>query len=301
PLLAGVIELPLDSRYVTYVWFDALLNYVSALAHLGRMELWPAAEHLIGKDILKAHAVFWPTMLMAAGLPLYRRLCVHGHWQMQQGKMSKSLGNVVRPLDMKARYGMDAFRYYLLRDMAFGQDAEFSEAALVTRLNAELANGLGNLASRVLRMQQSYFQGAVQPRAPEPGDEALRDAFAVARREADAQVAELGFHRALEAIWRALDHANKYVTETAPFTLAKDPARRPRVGAILHELCEALRVSAQLLEPFLPETAVRLVTMLGLPAGRLAELELPWGDGFRPGHRTLPPEPLFPRVEVVPE
>src|SRR5439155_156147 len=146
--LAWGIELPFDDRYVTYVWFDALLNYVSALEHRGRLEFWPTAHHLIGKDILKAHAIFWPTMLMAAGLPLYRRLCVHGHWQMQAGKMSKSLGNVVRPLAMKGRYGMDAFRYYLLRDMAFRQDAEFSEAALVTRLNADLANGLGNLASR---------------------------------------------------------------------------------------------------------------------------------------------------------
>src|SRR5207245_928101 len=238
--LAWGIELPFDDRYVTYVWFDALLNYVSALEHRGRLELWPTAHQLIGKDILKAHAIFWPTMLMAAGLPLYRRLCVHGHWQMQAGKMSKSLGNVVRPLAMKARYGMDAFRYYLLRDMAFGQDAEFSEAALVTRLNADLANGLGNLASRVLAMQQRYFAGALQPRAPEPADEALAAAFAVAGREVEAHTAELAFHRALEALWRALDQANKYVSETAPFTLAKDPARRPRVGAILHELCEAL-------------------------------------------------------------
>src|SRR5205823_5097099 len=195
-----------------------------------------------------------------------------------QGKMSKSLGNVIRPLDMKARYGADAFRYYLLRDMAFGQDAEFSEGALVTRLNADLANSLGNLASRVLAMQQRYFQGALQPLAP-----------------------ELAFHRALEALWRALDHANRYVVETAPFTLAKDPAQRPRVGAILHELCEALRTTAQLAEPFLPETARRLTALLGLPAARLAELDLPWGEAFPSGHRTAPPEPLFPRVEVVPE
>jgi methionyl-tRNA synthetase len=240
-------------------------------------------------------------MLMAAGLPLYRRLCVHGHWQMQAGKMSKSLGNVVRPLAMKARYGMDAFRYYLLRDMAFGQDAEFSEGALVTRLNADLANGLGNLASRVLKMQQSYFEGAVQPRAPEPLDEALAAGFAVARRDVQAHTADLAFHRALEALWRALDQANKYVVETAPFTLAKDPAQRPRVGAILHELCEALRVTAQLLEPFLPETAARIVTLLGLPAARLADLDLAWGRGFPAGHRTAPPEQLFPRVDAVPE
>src|SRR3989454_6683610 len=292
------IELPFDDRYVTYVWFDALLNYVSAVDHLGRMELWPAAEHLIGKDILKAHAVFWPTMLMAAELPLYRRLCVHGHWQMNQGKMSKSLGNVVRPLDMKARYGMDAFRYYLLREMAFGQDAEFSEEALVARLNGDLANGLGNLASRVLAMQQRYFGGAVQPLAPEAADHALRAAFATGARELDAHIADLAFHRGLEAVWRALDHANKYVVETAPFTLAKDPGRLPRVGAILHELCEALRTAAQLLAPFLPETADRLAALLGFPAARLGELDLPWGAAFAPGHRTLPPEPLFPRVEV---
>jgi methionyl-tRNA synthetase len=220
---------------------------------------------------------------------------------MQAGKMSKSLGNVVRPLDMKARYGMDAFRYYLLRDMAFGQDAEFNEAALVSRLNGDLANGLGNLASRVLAMQQRYFQGAVQPRAPEPLDDALRAAFAAARRNLEAHTTELAFHRALEALWRALDQANKYVVETAPFTIAKDPARRPRVGAILHELCEALRVTAQLVAPFLPETASRLSNMLGLPSAALDDLDLAWGSAFPAGHRTAAPEPLFPRVEVEPE
>jgi methionyl-tRNA synthetase len=298
--LAWGIELPFDDRYVTYVWFDALLNYVSALDHLGRTDLWPAAHHLIGKDILKPHAVFWPTMLMAAGLPLFRRLCVTGHWQMHAGKMSKSLGNVVRPLEMKARYGMDAFRYYLLRDMAFGQDAEFSEEALVTRLNADLANGLGNLASRVLAMQQRYFQGAVQPLAPEPPDLALRRAFADAGRGVETHVAGFAFHRALEDLWRALDHANRYVVETAPFTLAKDPARRPRVGAILHELCEALRVTAQLVEPFLPETAARLLALLGLPPAHARALDRAWGTAFPPGHRTAPPEALFPRVEAVP-
>jgi methionyl-tRNA synthetase len=182
--------------------------------------------------------------------------------------------------------------------MAFGQDAEFSETALVTRLNADLANGLGNLASRALAMQQRYFQGALQPLAPEPADQALRLAFATARTEVDAHTAGLAFHRALEALWRALDHANRYVVETAPFTLAKDPARLPRVGAILHELCEALRVTAQLVEPFLPETAARLAAYLDFPAARLGELDLPWGAAFAPGHRTRPPEPLFPRVEV---
>lgn len=293
------IELPFDDRYVTYVWFDALLNYRSALDHLGRMDLWPHAHHLIAKDILKPHAIFWPTMLMAAGEPLYRRLLVHGYWQMAEGKMSKSLGNVVRPLDMQARFGMDSFRYYLLREMAFGQDSDFSESAMITRLNADLSNGLGNLASRVLAMQQRYFKGVLQPLAPTAADEALRAAFVTARRELDQHVEQMAFHRGLEAIWRALDHANKYVVEMAPFTLAKDPAQLPRVGAILHELCEALRVTAQLVAPFLPDTAARLFAFLQLPAEQLAALDLAWGTAFTPGHVTQKPEPLFPRIEVA--
>jgi methionyl-tRNA synthetase len=291
------IELPFDDRYVTYVWFDALLSYVSAVHVAGRPELWDGVHHLIAKDILKPHAIYWPTMLMAAGLPMYRQVNVHGYWQISGGKMSKSLGNVVRPREVQARYGMDAFRYYLLRDKSYAGDAEFSEDGLVTRLNADLANGLGNLASRVLAMQQRYFEGSLQPLAPEPVDLALREAFATARRELEGHVADFAFHRALEALWRALDHANKYVTETAPFSLAKDPAKRPRVGAILHELCEALRVTAQLAEPFLPETSHKLLHYLDFPEQRLSELDLPWGMGFAQGHRTRKPEPLFPRVE----
>jgi methionyl-tRNA synthetase len=291
------IELPFDDRYVTYVWFDALFSYVSALEIAGVPHLWQAAHHLIAKDILKPHAIYWPTMLMAAGLPLYQQLHVHGYWNLGGGKMSKSLGNVVRPRELHRRYGMDALRYYLLRDKSYAGDADFSEEGLVTRLNADLANGLGNLASRVLAMQQRYFAGAIQPLAPEPVDLALRAAFAEARRELDGHVAELAFHRALEALWRALDHANKYVTETAPFTLAKEPRRRPRVGAILHELCEGLRTTAQLVAPFLPETACKLSTYLGFPDSRLADLELPWGAAFAPGHHTGKGEPLFPRIE----
>ena len=293
------IDLPFDDRFVTYVWFDALLSYISAVESAGRPDLWPHVHHLIGKDIVKMHAIYWPTMLMAAGLPLFRALHVHGYWTTDGAKMSKSIGNVVRPLEMQGRYGGDVFRYFILREMAFGQDADFSESALVTRLNADLANGLGNLASRVLAMQQRYFEGVVQPLAPGPADLALREAFATARREVDEHVAHLAFHRALESIWRGLDHANKYVTETAPFRLAKDAAQLPRVGAILHELCEALRATGQLVAPVLPATARRLMTLLGLPEEELEALDRRWGTTFSPGHRTLPAEVLFPRIETT--
>jgi methionyl-tRNA synthetase len=218
---------------------------------------------------------------------------------MHTDKMSKSLGNVVRPLDVMGRYGGDAFRYYLLREMAFGQDAEWSEDLLVTRLNADLANGLGNLVSRVLAMAQRYFDGTVQPLAPTDADLALRAAFVDAAQAMQQHMEQLAFHRALEALWRALDHANKYVVEQAPFKLAKDPATRPRVGAILHELIEAVRVTAQLVAPFLPETAERIRGMLGLDAMRQADLALPWGEAFASGHTTQAPEPLFPRIDVA--
>ena len=295
------IELPFDDRFVTYVWFDALINYVTAVRELGpeRFDaLWPVANHFIAKDILKPHAVYWPTMLMAAGLPLYRHLNVHGYWTVDGAKMSKSLGNVVRPLDMKARYGMDAFRYVLLRESVFGLDADFREEALVTRVNADLANNVGNLVSRTLSMQQRYFEGAVQPRADvRPEDRALEEAFATAAREVDAQVRDLMLSRALEAIWRAADHANKYIVETAPFTLAKDPAARPRVGTILHNLAEALRATAQLTAPFIPETAARIADLLGLPPEGLALPGPAWGAAFAPGHALGKPVALFPRIE----
>jgi methionyl-tRNA synthetase len=299
------IPLPFDSKYVTYVWFDALLNYVSALDYRGGDSLekfWPRTNHLIAKDILKAHAIYWPTMLMAAGLPLYQHLNVHGYWVMDSGKMSKSLGNVIKPLEMKERFGMDAFRYFLLREMAFGQDAKFSEEAVVTRINADLANNLGNLVSRVLAMQQKYFAGEVQPlsAAWAAEDRELCDKFGQAEKELHSYMAELQFHRALEAVWSALDHANRYVVQTAPFTLIKDPAKQPRVGEVLHHLLEVVRALARVLAPFLPDTSKDLRELLGL-ADDGGSLSAPWGQGFAPGHKIKPPKALFPRVESEPK
>jgi methionyl-tRNA synthetase len=294
------IELPFDPAYVTYVWFDALSSYVSVLRLQGEEvfeRFWPATHHLIGKDILKPHGVFWSTMLMALGLPLYDQLHVHGYWIRGESKMSKSLGNVIRPLEMKARYGMDAFRYFLLREMAFGQDASFTEDAFVTRVNADLANNLGNLVSRTLSMQQRYFEGVVQPLGePTAEDRALIAAFALAERELPAFTERFQFHRALETLWRAIDHANKYIVTTAPFTLAKDAEQRPRVGAILHHLLEALRVTATLLAPFLPETSAQILGALNVaPASSTI---CSWGAYLIPGNRVSQVKMLFPRIET---
>jgi len=293
------IALPFDSNYVTYVWFDALLNYVSALEHRGGESLaalWPKANHLIAKDILKPHGIYWPTMLMAAGLPLYDHLNVHGYWNMDSGKMSKSLGNVIRPLEIKARFGMDAFRYFLLREMAFGQDAKFSEEALVTRINADLANNLGNFVSRALAMQQKYFDGVVQPLSTSwaKEDVELRDKFAAAEFDLKSQMEELQFHRALEAVWSALDHTNRYIVQMAPFTMIKDAEKKTRVGEVLHHLLEAVRTLSRVLAPFMPETAVQLRDLLALGDDGL---NAPWGQGFAAGHKINPPKVLFPRIE----
>jgi methionyl-tRNA synthetase len=296
------ISLPFDANYVTYVWFDALLNYVSALNHRGGaalQNLWPKAQHLIAKDILKPHAIYWPTMLMAAGLPLYDHLNVHGYWVMDSGKMSKSLGNVVRPLEMKTRFGMDAFRYFLLREMAFGQDAKFSEEALVTRINADLANNLGNFVSRVLAMQQKYFERIVQPLSANwsenDQDRALRDNVNRAVFDAEQFTKDLQFHRALESIWWALDQANRYIVQTAPFTLIKDVDKKARVGEILHHLLEVIRTLARALAPFMPDTAAELRSLVAIDTNALT---LPWGECFSTGHKVNPPKVLFPRIET---
>lgn len=296
------IELPFDENYVTYVWFDALVNYISALEHARpdeRESYWAGAHHYIAKDILKPHSVFWPTMLMAAGLPVYKTLHVHGYWNMGESKMSKSLGNVIRPLEMRDRFSMDGFRYFLLREMAFGNDAAFTEDAFITRFNADLSNGIGNLVSRVLAMQQRYFEGVVQPvDAVDANDTALEAAFVEAERRAIEALENSQFHVALEEIWRGVAACDKYIVETAPFKMWKDESLRPRVGTILHVLCDALRHLARLIEPAMPETSAKIAAMLGAEPGRLADPAPRWQHSFTAGHVVQAPQPLFPRVEI---
>ncbi|GIW45977.1 MAG: methionine--tRNA ligase [Candidatus Binatia bacterium] len=296
------IELPFDRNYVCYVWFDALISYLSGLKMHGEetfVTFWPAAHHVMAKDILKPHAIFWPSMLLALGLPLFRRLLIHGYWVRGQAKMSKSLGNVIRPLEIKQQFGMDTLRYFLLREMAFGQDATFTEDAFVNRTNAELANGLGNLVSRVLSMQHRYFGGEVQPLDPDTdADRELRAAFAQAFIEVPERTEELAFHRALEALWKALDQANKYVVDTQPFALARKAEGRARVGGILHRLLDCLHTAATLLTWFLPETSRKMFSLLNLPAPEHLPADLAWGEHFPPGHKVGPPEVLFPRIDL---
>jgi methionyl-tRNA synthetase len=295
------IDLPFDDQFVTYVWFDALLNYVSAPLARGQEffdRFWPEAQHYIGKDILKPHGIYWPTMLMAAGIPLYRNLNVHGFWTVEGDKMSKSLGSVVDPRSMLETYGGDTFRYYLLRESVFGLDADFREESLVQRRNGDLGNNLGNLVSRALSMIHRYFDGVIPPLAePEPADDILLAAFETAEREIDEHIATQAFGRALESLLRATDCANKYISDTAPFKLARDESQRARVGTILRQLAEAIRRTGRLVAPFLPETGEGIEKMLALAPGEIARRDVPWGSGFPDGHRIERPFALFPRID----
>jgi methionyl-tRNA synthetase len=295
------IPLPFDANFVTYVWFDALLNYVSAPGWPDDprfQTFWPHVQHLIGKDILKPHAIYWPPMLKAAGIPLYRRLNVHGYWTLGGGKISKSVGNVVEALKLAETYGRDAFRYFVLREMPFGQDANFSEEALVQRLNADLANDLGNFVSRAVAMLIGFGRGVVpEPGPPGAAEAEIRDGAARMLSTVHAAMAEFAFQRALVAVWEWIGALNRYVDGQAPWALAKNPAQAERLRTVLFTLAEALRVLGILLEPFLPDTAAAIRRQLGLGGDpRLADLE-PWGR-VEPGTRVTKGPALFPRIEA---
>ncbi|MBW1691227.1 MAG: methionine--tRNA ligase [Deltaproteobacteria bacterium] len=298
--LSWGIPLPFDDNYVTYVWFDALINYVSALGYPEGerfRKYWPAAQHIIAKDILKPHGIFWPCMLKAAGIEPYQHLNVHGYWNINAGKMSKSLGNIVKPMDLSSKYGLDAFRYFLLRDMVFGLDSDFSEEALVKRLNSDLANDLGNLVSRSTTMASNYFDGLLPtPEALEEEDLSVRDATLKAIDAYRAEMEGFAFHKALITVWEVISTVNKYIDTTKPWTLAKSD--RERLGTVLHTITEAIKVVSVLLWPFMPQSAERIQDQLGYSR---VGLELPLEDIGEWG-KTKPARPvskapgLFPRV-----
>ena len=299
------ITLPFDADYVTYVWFDALLNYVSALGYPDDdryATFWPVAQHLVAKDILKPHGIYWPIMLKAAGLPVYRHLNVHGYWNVEQSKMSKSLGNVVEPLEMKNIYGLDAFRYFLMREMVFGLDSTFNEAALVQRINSDLANDLGNLFSRVLSMAHKYLAGMV----PEPAPEVEKEMALGLAESAQAAVAaftsdmhEFAFHKGLIAVWEFITHMNKYVDVTAPWVLAKNKATRKQLDTVMYNLLEGLRIISGLIYPVMPDTATTMQRHLGLADDRFYKMDrLTTWKQIAPGGRLKKAVALFPRIDL---
>jgi len=285
------IPLPFDPEFVTYVWFDALVNYASIAEAHKELGLWPADIHVIGKDIVKFHAVYWPIMLKAMGLPLPKQILVHGWWQKDGAKISKSTGNVVDPIAVINEWGLDAFRFYVLRELDIGPDGNWTDAGFRSRYQAELANGLGNLVNRSLSMLKRYRNGIVPVKSNELAADAVK-----AADETRALFKQSQLQAALQSIWGLVNRANKYVDETAPFKLAKDPAQAQRLDEVLYNLAESCRVLAVLLNPFLPGTAAKIYTQLGLTNTPSKLADATWG-GLQPGHQTGEPAPLFPRKD----
>ncbi len=291
------VKVPGDEKHVMYVWVDALTNYITAAGYPDIesdkfRKFWPADLHMVGKDILRFHAVIWPALLAAAGLPTPKRVFAHGWWTNEGQKISKSVGNVIDPLKLVEQYGLDQVRYFLLREVSFGQDGDFSRAAMVRRINTDLANDLGNLAQRVLSFVAKNAGAAV----PQPGefldaDRAMLDAakalLVITRAELDQQA----FHKALEAIFAVVAEANRYVDGQAPWSLRKtDPAR---MATVLYVLMETLRRVGLLLQPFMPTVIARLLDLLAVPAdGRQFAA---WDASLVPGTNVPAPSGLFPR------
>jgi methionyl-tRNA synthetase len=310
--LSWGIPIPFDPAYVNYVWFDALTNYYSIPVALGDTEaaaplagfydggvktleaglrLWPADIHVIGKDIVRFHAVYWPIMLKAAGVPLPRQVLVHGWWQKDGDKMSKTTGNIVDPVAIINEWGVDAFRFFVVRELDIGPDGNWTDAGFKARYQAELANGLGNLVNRSLFMLKRYRNGVV----PAPSEELAAQASKVIA-DTRGLLEENQLQAALLAIWSLITRANQYVDQTAPFKLAKDPAQAKRLDEVLYNLAEICRILAVLLWPFLPGTATRIYAQLGLTSVPDQFSAASWG-GLVSGHLIGEPSPLFPRKE----
>jgi len=303
--LAWGIPFPFDPDYVTYVWFDALVNYISIPGYATDPERfqrwWPADLHLVGKDILTTHAVYWSTMLMALGLPLPKTLFAHGWWTVNREKMSKSLGNVVKPEEMIQRFGVDPFRYFLLREVPFGQDGDFSRDALINRINSDLANDLGNLLSRTLNLIEQFTEGVIpQPSTfTYPEEKEVREVALGLFSPIEDALNRLEFHLALGEIWKLVNRANVFIEQMAPWKLAKKTDEKEKLRTVLYTAAEALRFIALYLRPFMPQAAREMERQLGL-LPPYEEISLndgrKWG-GFLEGSRVAKGKSLFPRID----
>ncbi|MFA4981259.1 MAG: methionine--tRNA ligase [Candidatus Omnitrophota bacterium] len=299
--MAWGIEIPFDRDYVTYVWFDALINYISGAGYphdMPRFEkIWPCDFHVIGKDILRHHAVYWPIMLKALGIEPPKAIFAHGWWIVKGEKMSKSKGNVVDPLEMINKYGIDPYRYFLLREVSFGLDGVFSEETLVGRYNSDLANDLGNLLNRTLTMAEKYFGGKV-PEIKRQGEVLKKKASDLAG-EMQRSIPNFDFVNALSKIWEVINIANKYIEESKPWALSKE-GKTDELALVIYSLLEALRIAAVSVYPFMPGTAQRIYRQLGLEEDLQKmdfEKEMAWGK-LEAGRMLKKAEPLFPRIEV---
>ena len=299
------IPVPINEKHVIYVWFDALTNYISALGYGTDnddlyQKFWPANIHLVGKDIARFHAIIWPCILMAADLPLPKQIFGHGWVLLNSGKMSKSKGNVVDPNVLLDKYGVDAIRYFLLREISTGADGYYSEEALVNRINIDLANDYGNLVSRSVAMIDKYFDGIVPAPASEPASEFDADLKALAETvgvDAAAYLEKMDFPNALASIWTLISRANKYIDETAPWVLAKDESKKAALGTVLYNLMECIRMSTILLAPFMPLVPGKVAEQTGQQLeGRTWAEGCTWGN-VETGVKVCKKDSIFPRID----